>query len=199
MREAFDLLRKIKSVAFATVENGKPSVRIADVMMVEEDKLYFVTARGKSFYKQLMENQHLAITGMDENHVTVRVAGDVEVVDRSYVDKIFEANPMMNDIYPAKTRDILDAFCLVRGVGERFDLSVVPIKRERFAFGGEEVNPSGYSINEKCVACGICKTACPEGIISEGSIYKIDSASCLECGCCYEVCPQNAITPSLGL
>ncbi|MCY6483033.1 4Fe-4S binding protein [Clostridium aestuarii] len=199
MKDAFNFLRKIKSVAFATVENGKPCVRIADVMLVEDDKLYFLTARGKPYYKQLKENPHLAIVGMDENYVTVRVTGDIEFVDRSYVDKIFEANPMMNDLYPGEKREILDAFCMIRGVGEIFDLSVVPIERQRFDFGGSVVNPSGYSINEKCVACGICKSACPMNAISEDSIYKIDSTKCLECGRCFEACPNNAIIPPLGL
>ena len=37
-----DILREIKDVAFATVdENGKPQVRIIDVMIVENEKLYF--------------------------------------------------------------------------------------------------------------------------------------------------------------
>lgn len=199
MKDVFSFLRKIKSVAFATVENEKPCVRIADVMLVEDDKLYFLTARGKPYYKQLKENPHLAITGMDENYVTVRVNGKIEFVDRSYVDKIFEANPMMNDLYPDEKREILDAFCMVKGVGEIFDLSVVPIERQRFAFGGAVVNPWGYSISEKCIACGICKSACPMNAISEGSIYKIESTNCLECGRCFEACPNNAIIAPYGL
>lgn len=48
------MLREIKDVAFATVdEDGEPQVRIIDVMLVDDDKLYFCTARGKDFYSQL--------------------------------------------------------------------------------------------------------------------------------------------------
>ena len=48
-----NILREIKDVAFATVdENNQPQVRIIDVMLVEDNKLYFCTARGKDFYKQ---------------------------------------------------------------------------------------------------------------------------------------------------
>lgn len=46
-------LREIKSVAFATSQDNVPCVRIADVMLVEEDRIYFLTARGKNFYRQL--------------------------------------------------------------------------------------------------------------------------------------------------
>ena len=51
------LLREIKGAAFATVdENGIPQVRIIDVMLVEEDALYFCTARGKDFFFSLSVN-----------------------------------------------------------------------------------------------------------------------------------------------
>ena len=43
-------LRKIKDVAFATVDSeGRPQVRIIDVMLADEETIYFCTARGKAF------------------------------------------------------------------------------------------------------------------------------------------------------
>lgn len=59
------LQRDIHSTAFATVdENGFPQVRIIDVMLVDEDSLYFITAKGKEFYRQLEKQKFAAITGM---------------------------------------------------------------------------------------------------------------------------------------
>ena len=198
--KALKLLREIKSVAFATVNNGEPAVRIADVMIVENDGLYFLTARGKPFFKQLKEEQKLAICGMDSNYVTARVVGDIQLCDdRGVVDKIFEHNPMMNDLYPGRKRNILEAFHMFRGRGEIFDLSIEPPKRERFAFGGETVNPSGFRITGKCIACDICLEACPVGVISQGDVYRIDGSGCLECGTCAEVCPEDAVEPSQGM
>jgi len=130
---------------------------------------------------------------MDENYVTVRAKGKIEFVDRALLERVFEANPVLNHIYPGDTREILDVFCLPKGTGKVFDLSVVPPKRERFAFGGAEVIESGYRINDNCIVCGICKDSCPTGAISEGDIYQIDSSICLECGNCYEKCPRDAI------
>jgi uncharacterized pyridoxamine 5'-phosphate oxidase family protein len=46
-KKALELLRSIKSVTFATINDGEPSARIIDVMFVEDDGLYFLTARGK--------------------------------------------------------------------------------------------------------------------------------------------------------
>lgn len=196
-KKAFKLLREVKSVAFATVNNGKPDVRIADIMLAEEDGLYFLTARGKPYYRQLMKDKYVAICGMDKNYVTARVMGDIKTCEgRSTVDRIFEQNPMMNDLYPGEKRDILEAFHLYKGKGEIFDLSTEPPERERFSFGGEAVNPSGYKITENCTACGLCFDNCPIGAISEGDIYRINGNRCLECGRCKEGCPEDAILES---
>jgi uncharacterized pyridoxamine 5'-phosphate oxidase family protein/NAD-dependent dihydropyrimidine dehydrogenase PreA subunit len=197
---ALQLLRAVKSVTFATLNDGQPAARIIDVMLVDETGLHFLSARGKSFYAQLGAGRTLAICGMDERYVSVRIVGDfVPCNDRSVVDKIFEHNPVMNDLYPGETRDILEAFHVYRGKGEIFDLSVEPPKRERFAFGGAAVNPVGYRITGNCSACGICLDACPVGVISAGDIYVIDGSHCLECGRCAELCPEAAIKPAPGL
>mgnify|MGYP002595988828 CR=1 FL=1 len=53
-QECLHILREIKDVSFATVDKkGFPQVRIIDVMLIENNKLYFCSARGKDFYKQL--------------------------------------------------------------------------------------------------------------------------------------------------
>lgn len=199
-RKALQLLREVKSVAFATLNQGRPDARIIDVMLVGDDGLYFLTARGKPFYKQLQESRNIAVCGMNRNYVAVRLVGQIEPCnDRKVVDRIFEHNPMMNDLYPGEKRDILEAYRLYCGKGEVFDLSVEPPNRERFAFGGETVNPSGYRITDRCTACGLCKDACPVSVISEGEVYRIDQARCLECGRCAETCPESAIEASEGI
>jgi uncharacterized pyridoxamine 5'-phosphate oxidase family protein/Pyruvate/2-oxoacid:ferredoxin oxidoreductase delta subunit len=197
--KALNLLREVKSVAFATVDNGEPAVRIANVMLVQKDGLYFLTARGKPFYGQLEKNKKVAICGMDKSYVTVRVVGDIRLCDaRNIVDKIFDHEPRMNGLYPGKKRNILEAFHMHRGKGEIFYLAAKSLKGERFAFGGEIVNPSGYRITDKCSACEMCVDACPVGVISEGEVYIIDGSRCLECGSCAEICPEDAIESSQG-
>ena len=45
--KCLEMLREIKDAAFATVDqNGRPQVRIIDVMLAEDRALYFCTSRG---------------------------------------------------------------------------------------------------------------------------------------------------------
>jgi len=199
-RRALGLLRAVKSVTFATVNDGEPASRIIDVVLIDNDGLYFLTARGKEFYRQLQEIPKVAVSALTNDWVAIRLVGDVrKVEDRGLVDRVFEANPMMNDIYPGDTREILDGFHLYQARGELFELSTSTPSRQRFAFGGAEVKPHGYRILDECIGCGACADACPEGIISKGDPYVIDQAHCLECGRCAEVCPVDAVEPSAGL
>jgi uncharacterized pyridoxamine 5'-phosphate oxidase family protein len=199
-KKGLKVLREIKSVTFATINGMEPSARIIDVMFVEEDGLYFLTARGKSFYRQLKSNPIVAICGINDKYVSVRLVGDIKFCqDKLVVDKIFDLNPVMNDIYPGEKRYVLEAIHLYKGKGEIFNLSTEPPKRQRFSFGGVEVSPCGYTITGECTACGICQETCPVNVISEGDVYQIDSEHCLECGSCREACPENAIAPAKGL
>ncbi len=195
-RRALNILLQVKSMAFATVNHGEPDARIINVMLVEEDGLYFTTARGKHFYKQLEQNPRVAICGMNEDFVTARLIGEVRRCEgRQMMDKILEHNPQVGNLYPGETINILEPFHLFRGKGEIFDLSHEPPKRERFTFGGEKVNPVGYRITNKCTACGACAECCPVGVITAGDLYNIEGSLCLECGLCAETCPEGAIDP----
>lgn len=47
MKKAFEFLKENRAVAFATVEGGKPKIRVFEIMKQQENTLYFVTAQGK--------------------------------------------------------------------------------------------------------------------------------------------------------
>ena len=50
-----------------------------------------------------------------------------------------------------------------------------------------------YSINNNCIKCGACASACPVQCIKEGSSkYEIDESTCISCGTCASVCPVQA-------
>jgi len=187
------MLREIKDVAFATVdEKGKPQIRMIDVMFVEDEKLYFCTARGKDFYAQLMRDENIAITGMNQEYQMLRLSGKAHKLDnhREWIDKIFDENRSMNSVYSGDSRYVLEPFCVDYGVVEFFDLGKEPIVRETFPIGVAAVNEKGYEITNQCIRCGKCERICPQHCIDN---FKIDQSHCLHCGLCFEQCPVNAI------
>lgn len=194
--DCLNILRSIKDCAFATVdENGMPQNRIIDVMIVEDEKLYFLTARGKHFYNELLKGGHAAITGLNSEWQTVRLLGKVEKLgdQKHWIDRIFELNPSMNEVYPGDSRYILEAFCVEDGELEFFDLGKSPIYRESFSIGSGAIHPKGFVITDECIGCGFCAENCPQKCIDEGQPYVISQGNCLHCGLCFENCPVQAI------
>lgn len=47
---------------------------------------------------------------------------------------------------------------------------------------------------ERCVGCGICIDACPEGAITVENAAMIDRQKCTGCGMCVDECPNEAIS-----
>ena len=192
--KCLQILRDIKDVAFATVdEKGHPQIRIIDVMIVEDEKLYFCTARGKDFFRQLISDGQAAITGMNKNYQMVRLNGKAERLSlhHEWIDRIFEENPSMNDVYPGDSRYVLEAFCIADGEVEFFDLGQTPIARECFHLGHFACPEKGFEITDKCINCGKCERICPQQCIKN---FTINQNHCLHCGLCVEECPVGAIT-----
>lgn len=192
-QRCLEILREIKDVAFATVDSkGFPQVRIIDVMIVENEKLYFCTARGKEFYRQLTESGQVAVTGVNKEFQMVRLNGKVVkmAAHKEWIDRIFENNPSMNAVYPNESRYILEAFCIDNGHIEFFDLGKEPIVRESFSFGNYQLTEVGFYITDNCIKCGKCERICPQRCIEN---FRINQNHCLHCGLCFEKCPVGAI------
>lgn len=190
---AFGLLLEIKSVSLATVNNGKPASRIIDIMMIQDNVLYFITARGKPMYRQLKDQPYAALSGMNSNYSALRIEGPVTFMDdRAIVDKILKLNPAVKEIYGDHS-DVLEVYIMKNGSGEIFDLSASEPKRHVFSFGGIPAARHTYLISDRCTACGLCLDSCPTNAIRSDSVYLIDSEKCLACGSCAESCPEEAI------
>lgn len=191
-----ELLREIKSCSFATVDkNGKPQIRIIDVMLIKDNRLFFCTARGKDFYNELLHSGHVAIIGMTKSYQTVRLSGDVVHMNDNtdIIDEIFIHNPVMENVYPEDSRYILDGFYIEDASIDFFDLSTKPITRLFDKIGKCKLELKGFEINDACIGCGKCATSCPQHCIVEGNPYRINLESCLHCGLCFENCPVGAI------
>ena len=186
-------------VVASSDENGNPITCVIDMMLADSNGLYFLTAKGKDFYKRIKENPNISLTGFKGKDTlssqSITLKGEVKEIGKKFLDEIFTENPYMNEIYPTEeSKRALSVFQIHKGSGEYFDLSSKPIFRESFSFGNIIGFNSIYFIKENCIDCGECLLVCPQNCISSKKIpYKIEQEHCLHCGNCKEVCPVRAV------
>ncbi len=200
-QEILNLLQSdIHSTVFATLDaQGLPQTCVIDLMLADEQGLYFLTAKGKSFYERLMAKPFVALSGMKGGDTlstsAISLRGAVRNIGKERLTEIFEKNSYMARIYPTeKSRGALEVFWIYQGEGEYFDLGQLPPYRQSFSFGGEVLRESGYRIDpEKCIGCQGCRGVCPSGCISDTLPRSIDAAHCLHCGNCQRICPVGAV------
>lgn len=194
------LVNEIHTTVVATADDeGLPVTAAIDMMDSDENGLYFLTARGKSFYDRLKKRGFLALTAIKGEStmtsVAISVRGKVRELGYERIPGLFAKNPYMREIYPTEeSMQALTAFQIYEGCGEWFDLSKKPIERASFTFGGAEKKLEEYFITDACIGCETCGTVCPQNCIDFGSTPAvIDQAHCLHCGNCMTVCPVGAI------
>lgn len=194
------LQEQIHSTIIATIdEEGLPVTRVIDIMLVDDNGLYFITAKGKKFYKQIIDKKYVSITGMTSGNGTmgkksISIRGKVRSIGKTLLKEIFDKNQYMNEIYPSKESQMeLEVFQLYEGQGEYFDLSTKPITRKNFTIGNIKVINYGYFITNECRGCKICYSKCPQKCIVVGNPCVIKQENCLHCGNCISVCPFRAI------
>lgn len=189
------LVDEIHSTVVATIgKDGHPVTRVIDMMLYDEDGVYFLTAKGKEFYDQLMEQKYVSISSI-KNKRAISLAGSVENIGSEKLDAIFEKNTYMQKIYPGDTRSALEVFRIHDAQGNFFDISDPShVTRGTFTIGNAKTRKAGYFIGESCIGCGKCLKVCPQQCIDVSKKPAvIDQNRCLHCGRCMEVCPVKAI------
>ena len=191
------LVEEIHSTIVATIgEDGHPVTRAIDMMLWDEKGVYFLTAKGKAFYAQLMEQKYISLSAVKDGRA-VSLRGWAENIGKEKLDEIFEKNPYMQKIYPDDTRTALEVFRLGKASGEYFDISDPEhVFRDDITIGqeSENVRKGGYLIGQGCIGCGTCLEVCPQKCIDLSALPAvIDQNRCLHCGRCMETCPVSAI------
>ena len=194
-------LKKMELVgvlAFATVDSdGAPQIRNISAIHYEPQALYFFTARGKDFCRELLEDGRVQILCYTKYKEMIRLSGKAyAVADEEQIkwrERIFEEQPYLSNVYPGDTRDIGIIFCIDQGEVEYFNLGVKPIFRETYLLGNGIIKEKGYFITDSCIGCGRCAKNCPQTCIEKGAPYVISQRHCLHCGSCYEKCPVKAV------
>lgn len=191
-------LNYVGVLAFATVDDqGSPQVRNISAIHYEKDALYFFTARGKDFCRQLLADGRVQILGYTRYKEMIRLAARAVPVPKEaqekWINVIFEEQPYLSNVYPGETREIGIVFEIRNAEIEYFNLGVNPIFRETYVIGDGYVSAKGYLITDACIGCGICLGKCPQRCIQPGTLYTIQQEHCLHCGSCFESCPAGAV------
>jgi len=194
-------LEKLKMVGvlvFATVDKyGLPQIRNISAIHYEGERLYFFTAKGKEFCKELLSDGNVQVLGYTKFKEMIRLSGKAKAVSAQenlrWISVIFEEQPYLANVYPNDTRDIGQIFLIEDAAIEYFNLGVNPIFREQYTIGNGNAIEKGYEITSSCVECGKCAAGCPQGCITADSPHRIQAKHCLHCGRCAEICPSHAI------
>ena len=119
------LVDEIHSTTVATIgSDGHPQTRIIDMMYYDEEGVYFLTAKGKAFYDQLMEQQYVAISATKDK-IAVSLRGKIKNIEKKNLDIMFEKNPYMKKIYPGDTKDAIEVFRLYEAQGILLEKNVL--------------------------------------------------------------------------
>ena len=184
------LVENIHSTTIATIgTDGHPQTRVIDMMLYDKHGVYFLTAKGKAFYAQLMEQGYIALSAT-KNKLSISLRGKIKNIGDEKLDEIFEKNTYMQSIYPDDTRSALNVFCLYEADGEYFDISdPAHIVRDSFSIGKAVQDVPGYY-----VGCKLCSSVCPQKCIDiTKKPVVIEQHHCLHCGRCVEICPKRVI------
>lgn len=192
-------LQYVGVLAFATVdEYGNPQIRNISAIHYEPDAMYFFTARGKNFCKELLADGRVQILGYTKYKEMIRLSAKAQPVaedkQEQWINTIFDEQPYLSNVYPGDTRVLAGiVFQITDAEIEYFHLGVNPIFRECYTIGNGHLSFKGYQITNACIGCGNCAENCPQSCIEKGKPYKIKQEHCLHCGNCHEVCPVKAV------
>lgn len=191
-------LQRVGVLAFATTDaKGNPQVRNISAIHYEEDSLYFFTARGKDFCRELLSDGRVQILGCTRFKEMIRLSAKAVAVpvqqQQRWIDIIFSEQPCLANVYPGDTRKIGMVFAIHDAGIEYFHLGVHPIFRANYTIGNGSSFRKGYTVTQACIGCGNCVRNCPQHCIMEGQPYVIRQEHCLHCGNCCENCPVGAI------
>lgn len=122
--KALSFLLENKEVAFATVENNRPKIRVFQIMRQEGEILYFATSAKKEVYQQLRINPYIEILVIKDK-VSVRCSGkvnfDVPIEKQQW---IYENNEVLPRLYASF--DQLDYFSMKIEMIDYYDLKPTP-------------------------------------------------------------------------
>ena len=141
--DAQTCLKKLQCVGvlnFSTVGlDGTPQARCISAIHYTSDALYFFTARGKEFCRELLHDGQVQILAYTRYKEMIRVSAKAvpvpEAEQKRCIALIFQEQPYLSNVYPGATREIGIVFVVRDMRIEYFHLGVKPILRVTYTLG----------------------------------------------------------------
>ena len=135
------IVDSFQSVVFGTVDqNGDPHTNVADIEVLDGNRLIFATTYQKPFYQRLKIHPRISITALKGSEtldsVGFTLTGTATEVNQQYLEQIFDARPEMQQISAnhSERRSILRPFAITPIAGSIYDLRQQPIFQKRIEF-----------------------------------------------------------------
>ena len=99
-------LQYVGVLAFATVdERGGPQIRSISAIHYEPEALYFFTAKGKEFCRQLLSDGRVQILGYTKYKEMIRLSAKAKPAagQTTWIETIFAEQPYLSNVYPEDT------------------------------------------------------------------------------------------------
>ncbi|MBQ1733709.1 MAG: pyridoxamine 5'-phosphate oxidase family protein [Oscillospiraceae bacterium] len=103
-------------VFFLGTENGdQPEIRPIGVFKEYDGKLYTAVGKHKNVYKQIVENRKVCLVAIKDRSDWVRVRATAVDAPQEIVDRVFEENPFLRNLYNEQTGHELGVLELTDG------------------------------------------------------------------------------------
>ena len=178
--DAQTCLKKLQCVGvlnFSTVGlDGTPQARCISAIHYTSDALYFFTARGKEFCRELLHDGQVQILAYTRYKEMIRVSAKAvpvpEAEQKRCIDLIFQEQPYLSNVYPGATREIGIVFVVRDMRIEYFHLGVKPIFRETYTLGKAFRSVRSNALHREHPITSHRSTACIAEIASSSVPYR---------------------------
>lgn len=118
LQKVNDYLSKVKVYDLTTVDGNKPKCRPIGLNFIYNGKLYFGVGTFKEVYRQMTENPNVEICATDGPNFLRYYGEAVFEYDDELINKVFEINPGLKNIYNEETGLKMGMFYLKNAVAE---------------------------------------------------------------------------------
>ncbi len=119
MNKIVEFLKSCRVFFYASCDGNKPRVRPFGFFMVYEGRLYFGMGKQKESFKQTIENPNFELCALNKENAWIRIRGVAVLDDRKEaLDRAFELNPFLKNLYNEQTGNALGLFYIKDGYAE---------------------------------------------------------------------------------